>query len=282
MSVKIIADSTCDLPEALLTQYDITILPLSIVKDGQFYRDRIEITPQDVFAHVDAGGALCSTAAVNVSEFTDCFAQYSSRYDAVICITLSAEMSSCYQNACLAAASFSNVYVVDSRNLSSAQGLIALDAARLAADGYAGHEIVRMLREETGKVQSSFLLDRLDYMRKGGRCSAVAALGANLMHLKPCIAVKDGKMGVVKKYRGSFEHCMVQYTKELLAQHPNSRNDIAIVVHPAADRAAVEATLCTLKEDGRFRAVYEARTGCTVACHCGANTIGVEIGRAHV
>lgn len=275
MSVKIIADSTCDLPEALLTQYDITILPLSIVKDGQFYRDRIEITPQDVFAHVDAGGALCSTAAVNVSEFTDCFAQYSSRYDAVICITLSAEMSSCYQNACLAAASFSNVYAVDSRNLSSAQGLIALDAARLAAEGYAGHEIVRMLNEETGKVQSSFLLDRLDYMRKGGRCSAVAALGANLMHLKPCIAVKDGKMGVVKKYRGSFDHCMVQYTKELLEHSPNSRGDIAIVVHPAADRAAVDATLLTLKEDGRFKAVYEARTGCTVACHCGANTIGV-------
>ena len=275
MSVKIIADSTCDLPEALLTQYDITILPLSIVKDGQFYRDRIEITPQDVFAHVDAGGALCSTAAVNVSEFTDCFAQYSSRYDAVICITLSAEMSSCYQNACLAAASFSNVYAVDSRNLSSAQGLIALDAARLAAEGYAGHEIVRMLNEETGKVQSSFLLDRLDYMRKGGRCSAVAALGANLMHLKPCIAVKDGKMGVVKKYRGSFEHCMVQYTKELLEHSPNSRGDIAIVVHHAADRAAVDATLLTLKEDGRFKAVYEARTGCTVACHCGANTIGV-------
>lgn len=275
MSVKIIADSTCDLPEALRAQYDIAILPLSICKDGQFYKDGVEIAPQDVFAHVDAGGALCTTAAMNVSEFTDCFAQYSSAYDSVICITLSAEMSSCYQNACLAAASFSNVYVVDSRNLSSAQGLIALGAARMAAEGYAGHEIVRMLNEETGRVQSSFLLDRLDYMRKGGRCSAVAALGANLMHLKPCIAVREGKMGVVKKYRGSFEHCMVQYTKELLAQHPDSRNDIAIVVHPAADRAAVEATLRTLKEDGRFRAVYEARTGCTVACHCGANTIGV-------
>ena len=275
MSVKIIADSTCDLPEALLTQYDITILPLSINRDGQFYKDGVEITPQDIFAHVDAGGALCSTAAVNIEEFTACFAQYSGAYDAVICVTISAEMSSCYQNACLAAASFSNVYAVDSRNLSSAQGLIALDAARLAAEGYAGHEIVRMLNEETGKVQSSFLLDRLDYMRKGGRCSAVAALGANLMHLKPCIAVKDGKMGVVKKYRGSFEHCMVQYTKELLEHSLNSRGDIAIVVHPAADRAAVDATLLTLKEDGRFKAVYEARTGCTVACHCGANTIGV-------
>lgn len=275
MSVKIIADSTCDLPEALLAQYDITILPLSICKDGQFYRDRIEITSQDIFAHVDAGGALCSTAAVNVSEFTDFFARYSSCYDSVVCITLSSEMSSCYQNACLAAASFSNVYAVDSRNLSSAQGLLALDAARLAAEGYTGHEIVRMLNEETSKVQSSFLLDRLDYMRKGGRCSAVAALGANLMHLKPCIAVREGKMSVVKKYRGSFDHCMVQYTKELLAQHPDSRNDIAIVVHPAADRSAVDATLRTLKEDSRFKAVYEARTGCTVACHCGPNTIGV-------
>ncbi|MGN0773872.1 MAG: DegV family protein [Candidatus Ventricola sp.] len=275
MSVKIIADSTCDLPAELLAQYDITILPLSINKDGQFYRDGVEITPQDIFAHVDAGGALCSTAAVNIDEFTACFAQYSSRYDSVVCVTVSSEMSSCFQNACLAAALFPNVYAVDSRNLSSAQGLIALEAARLAGEGYAGHEIARMLNEETGKVQSSFLLDRLDYMRKGGRCSAVAALGANLMRLKPCIAVKEGKMGVVKKYRGSYEHCMVQYTKELLAHCPDSRVDLAIVVHPAADRDAVEATIRTLREDGRFEAVYEARTGCTVACHCGPNTIGV-------
>ena len=275
MSVKVIADSTCDLPAELLSQYDITILPLSIGKDGQFYRDGIEITPKDIFAHVDAGGTLCSTAAINVSEFTDCFSQYSCRYDSVICITLSAEMSSCYQNACLAASAFPNVYAVDSRNLSSAQGLLALDAAILAQSGRSGQEIAGILEEETGKVQSSFLLDRLDYMQKGGRCSAVAALGANLMRLKPCIAVHDGKMGVVKKYRGSFERCMIQYTKELLEQCPNSRNDVAIVVHPAADRAAVEATIRTLKEDGRFKAVYEARTGCTVACHCGPNTIGV-------
>lgn len=275
MSVKILTDSTCDLPPELLERYGITVLPLSIGKGGQFYKDRIEITPQDVFAHVDAGGALCTTAAVNVSEFTEAFAQHSGCHDAVVCITISAEMSSCYQNACLAAESFPNVFVVDSRNLSSAQGLIALDAARLAEDGLSGAEIARILREETAKVQSSFLLDRLDYMQKGGRCSSVAVLGANLMHLKPCIAVQDGRMGVVKKYRGSFEHCMVQYTKELLAHCPNTRNDVAIVVHPAAERAAVEATLRTLREDGRFAAVYEARTGCTVACHCGPNTIGV-------
>lgn len=275
MSVKILTDSTCDLPSELIERYDITVLPLSIGKDGQFYKDRIEITPQDVFAHVDAGGALCSTAAVNVSEFTDAFAQHASRHDAVVCIAISAEMSSCYQNACLAAEAFPNVHVVDSRNLSSGQGLIALDAAILAKNGLSGPEIARILREETAKVQSSFLLDRLDYMKKGGRCSSIAVLGANLMHLKPCIAVRDGTMGVEKKYRGSFEHCMVQYTKELLARCQNSRGDIAIVVHPAAERAAVEATLRTLREDGRFKEVYESRTGCTVACHCGPNTIGV-------
>ena len=275
MSIKIISDSTCDLPDELLRRYDITLLPLSIGRNGQFFRDGVEITPADVFAHVDAGGALCTTAAVNVSEFTDCFARYAAGHEAVICVTVSAEMSSCYQNACLAASAFSNVFVVDSRNLSSAQGLIALDAARLAEHGLSGQEIAAILNQETARIQSSFLLERLDYMKKGGRCSAVAALGANLMHLRPCIEVHDGRMGVSKKYRGSFEHCMVQYTKELLGRSSNARGDIAIVVHPAADPAAVDATIRTLREDGRFEAVYEARTGCTVACHCGPNTIGV-------
>lgn len=275
MSIKIVADSTCDLPRELLERYDITILPLSINKDGQFYKDGAEITPADIFAHEDAGGAICSTAAVNVSEFTDCFTQYSSRHDAVICVTISAEMSSCYQNACLAAESFPNVYVVDSRNLSSAQGLITLEAARLAEKGYIGKEIAVLLRKEAHKMQSSFLIDQLDYLKMGGRCSSIAALGANIMHLKPCIEVYDGKMRVGKKYRGSFERCMYQYTKELLDLYPNSRTDTVFVVHPAADRAAVDAAMRALREDGRFQEIYEARTGCTVACHCGPNTIGV-------
>lgn len=124
-------------------------------------------------------------------------------------------------------------------------------------------------------MQSSFLVDQLDYLRMGGRCSSIAALGANIMHLKPCIEVHGGKMGVGKKYRGSFERCMYQYAKALLALHPNSRTDTAFVVHPAAERAAVEAAKRALREDGRFEEVYEARTGCTVACHCGPNTIGI-------
>ncbi|MDO5378139.1 MAG: DegV family protein [Clostridia bacterium] len=275
MSIKIVADSTCDLPPELLERYAVTILPLSINKDGQFYKDGVEITPADIFAHVDSGGALCTTAAVNMSEFTECFAGCSGKYDAVICVTISAEMSSCYANACLAAGAFPNVYVVDSRNLSSAQGLIVLEAARLARQGLSGSQIAARLDGLTAKVQSSFLLDRLDYMKKGGRCSAVTALGANLLHLKPCIEVHDGKMGVGKKYRGSFEHCMYQYTKELLARYPDSRTDTVLVVHPAAESAAVEAAKRALREDGRFSEIYEARTGCTVACHCGPNTIGV-------
>lgn len=275
MSIKVIADSTCDLPAELLERYDIAILPLSINKDGQFYKDGIEITPMDIFAHVDAGGNLCSTAAANVDELTRCFERYRRRYDEIVCVTISAEMSSCYQNASLAAKSFSNVYVVDSRNLSSAQGLITLHAARMAEKGYSGKEIATLLREEARKMQSSFLIDRLDYLKKSGRCSSIAALGANIMHLKPCIEVHDGKMRVGKKYRGSFEHCMYQYTKELLALHPNSRTDTVFVVHPAAERAAVEATIRALREDGRFQEIFEARTGCTVACHCGPNTIGV-------
>ena len=275
MNIKILSDSTCDLPPELLHRYDITLLPLSIERNGETLRDGIDMTPADVFRQVAEGGPLCRTSAVNVGEFVEHFRYWRASYDAVICVTLSAEMSSCYQNACLAAQEFDQVYAVDSRNLSSAQGLIALDAARLAEHGLSGQEIAAILNRETARIQSSFLLDRLDYMKKGGRCSAVAALGANLMHLRPCIEVHDGRMGVSKKYRGSFEHCMVQYTKELLGRFPNARGDIAIVVHPAADPAAVDATIRTLREDGRFEAVYEARTGCTVACHCGPNTIGV-------
>lgn len=275
MNIKILSDSTCDLPPELLRRYDITLLPLSIERNGETLRDGIDMTPADVFRQVDEGGPLCRTSAVNVGEFIEHFRYWRASYDAVICVTLSAEMSSCYQNACLAAQEFDQVYAVDSRNLSSAQGIVVLDAARLAESGLPPQAIVDRLNEETGRIQSSFLPDRLDYLYKGGRCSAVAALGANLLHLKPRIEVIDGKMGVTKKYRGSFTHCMEQYARELLERYPRVRRDICFVVHPDAQEDAVKASLRVMRESGRFEQVLEVRTGCTVACHCGPNTIGI-------
>ena len=189
MNIKITADSTCDLSKELMEENNIEILPLYVVKDGASYRDGLEITPQDIFDFVAQGNDPCKTAAVSEADYADCFSRLSSQYDAVIHINISAEFSSCYQNACLAARQFSNVYPVDSRNLSTGSGHVVMEAVRLVNMGLAAEDIVRRLQELAGRVEASFLIDSLEYLYKGGRCSSLAALGANLLHLKPCIEV---------------------------------------------------------------------------------------------
>ena len=222
MNIKITADSTCDLSEELVKKYDIEILPLYIVKDGKSYKDGVEITPSDIFEHVKAGGALTSTAAVNVADYVDAFTPLSKEYDAVIHIDISADFSSCYQNACIAAENFDNVYIIDSRNLSTGSGLVVLRAAEMAQAGESPEDIVKAMNVLTSKVEASFVIEKLDFLRKGGRCSTLAALGANLLSLRPCIEVKDGKMSVGKKYRGKYAACIEKYITERLS----GRDDI--------------------------------------------------------
>lgn len=273
--IKILSDSTCDLTPALLQKYDITLTPLTVVKDGKSFRDGVDITPADIFAHVDGGGALCSTSAVSEYEYATFFSRYAPDYDAVVQITIGSGFSACYQNACLAAQGFDNVFVVDSENLSSGQGLLVVEAVRLAEAGQRGEDIARALRELAPKVEASFLVERLDYLYKGGRCSAVAALGANLLGLKPCIEVSGGKMGVCKKYRGSFESAVRQYIRERLEGREDIRPALAFVTHPAAPESVVRAALDTAAQYGSFDQVIETHAGCTVSCHCGPHTLGI-------
>lgn len=273
--IKILSDSTCDLTPALLQKYDITLTPLTVVKDGKSFRDGVDITPADIFAHVDGGGALCSTSAVSEYEYATFFSRYAPDYDAVVQITIGSGFSACYQNACLAAQGFDNVFVVDSENLSSGQGLLVMEAVRLAEAGQSGEDIARALRELAPKVEASFLVERLDYLYKGGRCSAVAALGANLLGLKPCIEVSGGKMGVCKKYRGSFESAVRQYIRERLEGREDIRPALAFVTHPAAPESVVRAALDTAAQYGSFDQVIETHAGCTVSCHCGPHTLGI-------
>ena len=273
--IKILSDSTCDLTPALLQKYDITLTPLTVVKDGKSFRDGVDITPADIFAHVDGGGALCSTSAVSEYEYATFFSRYAPDCDAVVQITIGSGFSACYQNACLAAQGFDNVFVVDSENLSSGQGLLVMEAVRLAEAGQSGEDIARALRELAPKVEASFLVERLDYLYKGGRCSAVAALGANLLGLKPCIEVSGGKMGVCKKYRGSFESAVRQYVRERLEGREDIRPALAFVTHPAAPESVVRAALDTAAQYGSFDRVLETHAGCTVSCHCGPHTLGI-------
>lgn len=275
MNIKIISDSTCDLSKELVEKHNITIIPLTVVKDGKGYRDNVDVTPADIFAHVAAGGDLCSTTALNIEEYADCFAKYAGEYDGVVHINISSEFSSCYQNARLAAEEFDNVRVVDSRNLSTGQGLVVLKACELAKTCQSLDEIYTQLVEFTEKVEASFLLDQLKYMVKGGRCSAVAALGANLLNLKPCIEVKNGKMSVVKKYRGSYAKCLANYVKDRLSDREDlDKGNLFVTRTPVTDDC-LKTVADAVAQYGDFENTYWTEAGCTVSCHCGPATLGV-------
>lgn len=275
MRIKILSDSTCDLSQALLQQNNITLVPLSVIRNGVDYKDGVSITPADIFAHVASGGDLCSTSAVSIGEYADIFAQYAHDYDGVIHINIGSGFSTCYQSACLAAEEFENVRVIDSGNLSTGQGLVVLKACELVKECTNLDALAEALRCFTEKVEASFLVDKLDYLVKGGRCSSAAALGANLLSLKPCIEVKDGKMSVGKKYRGGYAKCLSSYVKERLADREDiDRSTLFVtqtIVHEDCYRSVMEA----VDTYGGFSHVYETTAGCTISCHCGPGTLGI-------
>lgn len=274
MRIKIITDSACDMPEELRTSYDIAVVPMHIQKGDEDFLDMMEITPPDVFEYGERTGRLCSTVAPNIAEFSAAFARYSGAYDAVICISIGSRFSSCYQNAAIAAEEYLNVYVIDSRNLSSGEALIVLEAARLAQSGMAAEDICASLEKSVQHTDSSFLMSRLDYMKKGGRCTSVAALGANLLQLKPCIEVCDGEMRVWKKFRGSMEKALEPYLRERLARYDPDQPFRAILVYRPEDGFLLDGVRSTLKAHAEL---WEASYGCTVACHCGPGTVGVML-----
>ena len=275
MRIKISADSTCDLSPELIETYNIGITPLYIEKGGQNCRDGIDITPQEIFDYVRSGKGVCRTAAVNVGDYTAFFKKCRENYDAVIHFNISSDFSSCYQNACTAAAEFENVYVVDSRNLSTGIALLVLDAAERAEKGEDPKEIAAFMRETAKKVEASFVIDTLFYLQKGGRCSSVAVLGANLLKLRPAIEVKDGRMGVCKKYRGTFEACVKAYIADRLQGKENLNLRRVFITHSGVPEEIIETAKEAVRQYQNFEEICVTRAGCTVSSHCGPGTIGV-------
>lgn len=275
MNIKITSDSTCDLSKELVEKYNITITPLTIIKNGESFTDGVDITPAQIYAHVAAGGNLCSTAACNIGDYAAIFEKYAGEYDGILHVNISSEFSSSYQNACLAAEDFPNVRVVDSRNLSTGQGLVVLKACELAQTCKDMDELKEQLDIFTGKVEASFLLDRLEYMVKGGRCSSAAALGANLLNLKPCIEVKNGKMAVVKKYRGNYAKCLANYVKDRLAQREDLDRGTLFVTRTPVSDDCLNAVKDAVDQHADFKNIYWTEAGCTISCHCGPGTLGV-------
>ncbi|MFG6350068.1 MAG: DegV family protein [Oscillospiraceae bacterium] len=273
MSIKITATSTCDLPPELLERYQITMVPLYVSFGGGTYQDGVDANPEDIFRHVEDGGQLPSTSAVNIADYQALFADLSPQYDDVLHITIGSEFSCCYQNALVAAADYPNVHVVDSRNLTVGQGLLALAAAEAAERGDSIEDILNMLDGMAGRVDTTFVVDKLDYLAKGGRCSSVVALGANLLKLKPCIVLADGKMSVGKKYRGAFDKVLADYVLDQL-NGKDADLDRIFVVHTRCDPAIPE-NVCAMVRQFGFHQVHTAVAGCTISCHCGPNTLGI-------
>ena len=273
--IKITSDSTCDLSEDLLRRYRIGISPLTIIKGEKEFLDGRDISPQDIFAHVAAGGELCKTSAVNVADYLDFFAPLAEKYEAVVHLNLGAKFSSCHQNALLAAEDFPNVYIADSQNLSTGHGHLVLQAAEMAEQGLPAEEIVERLRELAPLVEASFVIDTMEYLQKGGRCSSLAAFAATALKMKPSIKVEEGAMTVGKKYRGSLEKCLRQYIHDRLA----GREDIDLcrifVTHALCPPEMVEMALEEVRKYQPFQEVLVTTAGCTVSCHCGPNTLGI-------
>ncbi len=273
--VTIASDSTCDLTSDLIEKYGIAILPLTVHLGENQFRDGVDVTPEDIYAHYEKTGELPKTAAVNVSEFDAFFKAETDNGNAVVVFTISSDMSSTFNNARLAAKAYEDVYVVDTRNLSTGGGLLVMHAAEMAAEGKDAMEIAQECHKLTALVSASFVVDDLDFLYKGGRCSALAAFGANLLQLKPCIYVDGGKMAVGKKYRGKFSISIRKYVADQLAELDSIDSGRVFVTHAGCDPDIIEACVNEVRSLGYFREINVTRAGCTISSHCGRNTLGV-------
>ena len=273
--VLIACDSTADLNEELIDRYGIEIIPLCVNLGDKNYTDGVDIDPEMIYDHYEKTKELPKTAAVNVAVFTDFFKKRTDEGYSVVLFTISSEMSSTYNNARLASLDFDDAYVVDTRNLSTGGGLLVLKAAKMAEEGADAEEIAKACNEATDKVDASFVIDSLEFLHKGGRCSSLEAIGANLLQIKPCITVKDGKMGVGRKYRGKFAFVLQKYIADQLADADTIDTDTVFVTHAGCDSETVDLCVEAVKSAVPFKELHITRAGCTISSHCGRNTLGV-------
>lgn len=268
-------DSTADLSKELYERYDIHVIPLKVILGDITYQDGIDIQPEDIYKHHAETGELPKTASTNIDDYLTFFRPFVEAGKTVIHFTVCPKMSSSYNNASIAAKELGNVYVVDSNNLSTGTGLLLLAAADRVKTGMSAEEIVREVEALAPNTDASFTLDSLDYLHKGGRCSALAVLGANLLKIKPCIQVQDGVMGVTKKYRGKFSDVVLQYAEDKLANPDDIVPDRIFVTHAGCDKAVVDSVVSLVQKKLPHTEVLVTRAGCTISSHCGKNCLGV-------
>lgn len=273
MKIAISVESTNDLTKDLLNQYDIKVIPYQFVLGNELYKDG-EITTKEIFEYVDTKGVLPKTNALNEFEYTEYFEGLLKDYDAIVHICLSSGLTSSCQNAINASKNVKNTFVVDSLSLSTGIGLLAIYARELANAGEEPSVIAEKVTARISKLQVSFVIERLDYLFKGGRCNSLQFFGANLLKLRPRIVVKDGKMTADKKYRGNMEKVVSKYCEETLYEFDTPDLERVFITYTTATPEMVESAKKALTDAG-FKNIYETHAGCTIASHCGGNTLGI-------
>ena len=273
MKIAITAESTIDLPKDLLDKYDIKIIPFQVMLGETEYIDG-EITSADIFDYVQKNKVLPKTSAINEEQYKAFFEESKQGYDALVHFCLSSKISSACSHAQAAAEKLNNVYVVDSLSLSTGIALEAIKACKLAEEGVEAKDIYEILTKLTPKVQASFVVERLDYLHKGGRCSAIALFGANLLKLRPQIILKDGFMKPARKYRGKMEKVIGEYCADVLKEHANPDLSVGFVTYTSATPEMAQAAKDALKARG-FETIYETHAGATITSHCGEHTLGI-------
>lgn len=274
MRIAITAESTIDLPKELLEKFDIKTIPFYVVLGDDEYKDG-EIAPSKIYDFVKQSKMLPKTSAINENTYEEFFKNALEGYDAVIHFSVSSELSSACQNAKNVAGRMNKVYVVDTKMLSTGIAVLAIYARELADRGDDVESVFNTVLDAVSHVQISYVLDRIDYMYKGGRCSALKLLGANLLRIKPQLTLRDGKMVTNKKYIGKIDNVAISYTKNLLKEYPNPILDIAIITHSGMSNESVIDKMRELLVEKGFKNIYVTTAGATVCSHCGENCIGI-------
>ena len=277
-TVKIISDSTCDLSQELVEKYDIDILPLHILLGDAEYRDGKDISPDSIFSWADANKATPKTSAPSLADAVALLRPYVEEGREVICFSISGSMSTSGNVMRLAAEELDAsalVTVIDSENLSTGIGLLAIEAAILAEQGHSAAEIAAAIQDIIPKVRASFVVDTLVYLWRGGRCNAVAALAGSALKLHPKIVVENGAMHATKKYRGKINAAIMSYVKDLESDLKAARPDRVFITHSGCSREVVEEVRTYLESLHRFREIHETRAGGVISSHCGPGTLGV-------
>lgn len=272
--IIITSDSTTDLSPALRERYGVQLMPLGINLNDKEYTDGIDIDPEMIYENYRRNKTLPKTAAPNLEDCSAFFRRFVEQGFSVVHFTISSEMSSTYQNSVIAAQDFDDVHVVDTQNLSTGGGLLVIRAAELAQKGLSAGEIARDCRALAPFVDASFVIDSLEFLHKGGRCSTVAALGANILRLRPEIVIEDGGMHVGKQFRGPYNKCVYDYIDDRLSRLPELETDLVYVNHTIQKPEFLEELLAYVREKTGCKQLIETPASAAISTHCGPNTFG--------